>query len=391
MERAELKTVVKRLSDVRSSMLSEYPFFGRLIMRLPLSLSECGTAYTDMTKIVFDPEFAFRLSDGELAFVFMHEIMHCVLKHCTRGRGKFSLLYNIACDIVVNSVIFEAMGVTHFYVDGVPAMHLAPDGKEGRLYSSEEVYEMLLKEEIEKYKKSVFFSDSHDEWESIIAGDFIENDWDGMMSKIAKTGVGGVPESIKRLVASVSNAPKINWRQILHDFIQSHKYDYTFIPPDNRYEGDFIIPAFNEAADDSKVEKLWFLVDTSASVSDRAISCALAEICDAMEQIGSLSGEISFFDSEVSRPEFFDSTKKLLSIAPVGGGGTSFIRIFQRLPDFFKDELPRAVIIITDGEAYFPDEKEALGVPVIWLMVDSEVKAPFGECVYISTDDLDRI
>lgn len=45
----------------------------------------CETAYTDGERIAFSPTFLEELSDNELDFVMMHEILHVVLQHCLRG------------------------------------------------------------------------------------------------------------------------------------------------------------------------------------------------------------------------------------------------------------------------------------------------------------------
>ena len=145
IERAQVLPLLNRIVNLRTETLRTRPFFGRLLLHLKIGFAESGTAYTDMKQIVFDPSFAGPMSDDELWFLMMHELMHCVLHHCTRGEGLDPLLYNIACDIVVNSLIEETLGVTDFIVAGQPAMHLAPNKKEGRVYTAEQVYEMLQK------------------------------------------------------------------------------------------------------------------------------------------------------------------------------------------------------------------------------------------------------
>ena len=72
----------------------------------------------------------------------LHEVMHCVLNHIHRGKGKIHKLYNLAADIVVNSIIMQAYAVNEFQVDGESAMHLAPDGIEGREYTTDQVWKI---------------------------------------------------------------------------------------------------------------------------------------------------------------------------------------------------------------------------------------------------------
>ena len=66
---------------------------------------KCETACTDGRKIYFGPSFLSNLSDDELDFILMHEIMHCALQHCLRTGDRDPEAFNIACDIVVNSNI----------------------------------------------------------------------------------------------------------------------------------------------------------------------------------------------------------------------------------------------------------------------------------------------
>ena len=130
MNQNTVRKTALRLIDIRTDILSQYPFFGKLLMRLSFGFADCETAYTDMKRIVFSPDFADKLNDEQLTFVVLHELMHCVLKHCVRGKGKIHLIYNIACDIVVNSIILEAMNLKDIMILDEPVMHIAPDEAE---------------------------------------------------------------------------------------------------------------------------------------------------------------------------------------------------------------------------------------------------------------------
>ena len=140
----ERRKVIEAISAARSEIVMLYPFYGSILMNLRIALADCGTAATDMRKLIFDPQFVLRLSSEELQFVMMHEVMHNVLRHWIRGENKISEIYNVAADIVVNSNIMKSMGVTSFTVDGEEVMHKAPDDNEGYLYSAEDVYDMLM-------------------------------------------------------------------------------------------------------------------------------------------------------------------------------------------------------------------------------------------------------
>lgn len=384
------RAISAKITNARVGILKEHPFFGRLLLRLKFGLADCGTAFTDMRRIVFDRNFAERLSLTELEYVLIHEVLHCVLKHCTRMNGKDPLIYNVACDIVSNSTLLEMYNKDEIEIDGQLLMHLAPDGTEGRNYTTEEVYKLLMKLSVKDFNDLYGGGnlDNHQLWgETESESTTLEDLWNHhIKDAVAACGSGGtgIPSYLERYLKEVDRSPRTNWRQVLHDFIQFDRADYDFCRPDRRFSQIFL-PSFCENIDGGKTDRLWFLIDTSGSVSDEAVSVAYEEIKQATMQIGNLSGMLSFFDYTVSEPENFESLEDILSIKPIGGGGTSFFSIFKRLKEFDENSLPNAIIIITDGFAPFPDEKEALGIPVIWIIVDSSVTPPWGTYAFIST------
>ena len=389
LDKAKIHAEASRLTGVRARMLKVFPFFGRLLLRLRFGFSECGTAFTDMRQVVFDPEFAERLDDNGLSFVLLHELMHCVLHHCTRGRGLVPLIYNIACDIVVNSIILEMMGVSSYEIDGEEVMHLAPDGSEGRELTAEAVYRQLIRE----YSPGAAAPgngkgtlDDHSVWESVdkSAADV----WDGYVREAAKhVSSGGAPGFIERQLLGFAESPKVNWRQLLNDFISCCRGDFTYLTPDRRFQGDFIMPSFMEDIDGEKIEKLWILIDASGSVSDRELTEAVNEIRCALRLIDNVSGWISYFDSAVSSPAPFETEEEFMGVKPVGGGGTSFTAIFDRLKADFSEDPPRAMVILTDGQARWPNEEAAMDVPVLWILIDCPEDAPWGVSVHVDGEE----
>ena len=172
----------------RFRILNRHGFYGLLLMHMRFGLDEkCQTAYTDGYRINFSPVFLESLSNSELDFVMMHEIMHVVFKHCFRGRKTDPRLFNIACDIVVNSNILYSnnMDVKSITLKEYgESMHLAPDKKEGYLYTAEEVYKMLIKESQKSggggNNEETF--DDHSHWEEV-SDDFTTDEWERRIIK----------------------------------------------------------------------------------------------------------------------------------------------------------------------------------------------------------------
>ena len=143
-----------RLLRSRIRILDDYGFYGLLLMHIIFALDDSvETAATDGKRIYFSRSFLDGISDGELDFVMMHEILHIVLLHIIRGAQLESDRYNIACDIVINSNIMLERGLAKpmFLKNFGEAIHLAPDGKAGHLYTAEEVYAILPQDKKRKH------------------------------------------------------------------------------------------------------------------------------------------------------------------------------------------------------------------------------------------------
>ena len=385
----EVKKYTQKLLLSRFRILNRHGFYGLLLMHMRFGLDEaCDTAYTDGYRINFSPVFLESLSNDEVDFVLMHEILHVVLKHCFRGRKVDPYLFNVACDIVVNSNILYSKNMNLKYITLEKygeSMHLAPNGKEGYLYTAEEVYNMLIKDSLAKNGgKSVKGEsfDDHSHWEEA-DDDFTIDEWEKRVIDAAEssakrdTSVGNIPLGVQRYISSLKNA-SIDWRMLLNDFISLEVGDYSFTPPDRRIDGPFFMPDFNEMVEkEDDPKEILFMIDTSGSVNSNQITQAYSEIKGALEQFTSLTGYLGFFDYVVYEPQEFSSIEDILEIIPKGGGGTNFFAVFEYVNNL--ENKPKAIIILTDGYATFPKESVRNGIPVIWVMNNDKVTPPWGE------------
>ncbi len=186
---------------------------------------------------------------------------------------------------------------------------------------------------------------------------------------------GDIPLFAEMLLKELKE-PKVDWRTILQEFIQEDVVDYSFIPPDRRFDDSpFFLPDFNEK--DEKIKGIWIAVDASGSVSDEAVMAAISEIKGCIEQFdGKFSATLSYFDVKVTEPIPIESVDELLNVKPVGRGGTSFSEVFRYMGENMSEELPDEVIVITDGYCDYPDESVRLGIPVLWMINNEEAEEP---------------
>ena len=409
-------------------LMCNHGFYGLLLMHMRFGVDEeAETAYTDGERVVFGTEFLEQISDSELDFVMLHEIMHVILDHCSRVGERDNYLFNIACDIVVNSnILYEndmklsEITLTKFG----ESMHKAPNGKEGYEYTAEQVYDMFLKQS--KSKSSSTNSDQskntsnnkkdsgsnsnstpnskqnksgavgstwddHSKWGSAAEdSDTLREIWTSRVKnaaaaiEIRNQGAKqtNLPLLAPRLLKELSR-PLTDWRTVLNEFVQEEIVDYSFSPPDRRFdELPFFLPDFNET--DEQVKNILFMIDTSGSMTDAMVAKAYSEVKGAIDQFGGkLGGWLGFFDGAVVPPIPFENEDEFKIIKPKGGGGTSFDVIFDYVNDKMQEQPPVSIIILTDGYAPFPDESAANGIPVLWLINNEAVTPPLGKIARI--------
>ena len=409
---------IKRLLMSRMRILVNNGFYGLLLMHMKFAIDEkCDTAATDGIRIYFGPQFLDELSDSELDFVMMHEILHVVLQHCLREGERDKKRYNIACDIVVNSNILLSENMN---VDAITlrkwgeAMHQTPDGKEGYEYTVEQVYDMLPiviensmtldtasasdesgkgKPSKKKQDHTETIWDDHTKWGSVEDDGTLKDVWVKRFQDVCEaisvreaSGLRGlIPMFAERLLKEL-RTPQTNWRMLLNEFVQEEIADYSFTPPDRRFDdGPFFLPDFNDKQD--VVKDILFMIDTSASMSDDMITAAYSEIKGAIDQYdGKLQGWLGFFDAAIIEPKPFSDEDEFKVIKPVGGGGTSFQIIFEYVNKYMVGKLPTSIIILSDGYAPFPPESETKGIPVLWLLNNDIVNPPWGKVTRITIE-----
>lgn len=373
---------IQRLLLARIRILNECSFYGLLLMNMRFSIDvNSPTAYTDGNKICFGPEFMDELNDRELEFVLMHELLHVVLKHCYRGLEYNNFWFNVACDIVVNSNILKSRDMDLSYISirkYGESMHLAPNGDEGYNYTAEEVYEML-KSIAKEIPGLASMFDDHSKWG--MSG--LSSEWDErIVSSISiinesGKGAGKIPLGALRQYNKLIN-PQVNWKIILRDFMSREVNDYSFSPPDRRYDGPFFMPDFNGDVDVLKLNVL-FAIDTSGSVSNEAIGAALTEIKAVIDESYSIDGFIVCLDADLYEPTPI-SEFDINNFKAKGGGGTNFKAFFEAVPEISKKmkNKPDLIIFITDGYDDFPSEEARDNIPVLWIINNDEVTPPWG-------------
>jgi len=395
------KDVLDKVIVARVGLLLRHPFFGNMATRLKIEACDewCPTAATDGRHLYFNTQFFNALSNKEIEFVIAHEILHCVFDHLTRREDRNPMLYNISADYIVNNLLVrDRIGEKPKLIDCFQDFKY--DG-----WTSEEVYDELFKEAEkngEEFLKQLGeLLDEHLDWEGESEnGNEGDNDnkskkkgppkyskeemrkikeeiKEGMMSAAQAAGAGNLPGEIKRMITELTE-PKMNWREILRQQIQSTiRNDYTFSRPSRKaWHTGAILPGMNF---DETID-ICIGIDMSGSIGNAQAQDFLGEVKGIMDEYKEYNIKLWCFDTKVYNEQDFtsDGGDSLLDYEIMGGGGTDFDCNWHYMKE--NDIQPKKFIMFTDGYPWssWGDEDYCETVFIIHSNHDKNLQAPFG-------------
>ena len=360
-------------------------------------------AGTDGKNIVIKPSTFFELPLKERVFVCVHEIMHCVYDDAGTGHraktngiryndGKVlpynQKLANVAADYRINDLLVDAK------------IGQMPSGKWEGLH--DKAVGVATDSMLDIYRKL---------WDGAEKGDKGrgKGGFDVLMQPGATTGQsaheatqgrnnaqwaaelqvaktlemmrsqGKMNAGMLRMFDEILN-PKVPWTEHIRGFaarrLGSGSYDWR--KPDRR-----LIVRDIYAPGRSGFGAAWVVVfgDVSGSIGATEMNCYLGELSGIIEDIKPKRLTALWFEYGISSidDEFDVNDLARLKRDGVKGGGDTDVRpCFDWVARH--DDMPDAVVVLTDGLTPFPAEEPRY--PVIWALT-RDVNVPFGEKVSI--------
>ena len=408
--------VLDRIITARVGLLLRHPFFGNMATRLRILAADdwLPTAAVDGRNLYFNTQFFNAMGNKEIEFVIAHEILHMVFDHLGRrdwhGADRNPMLYNIAADYIVNNTLVrDRIGETPKIVDCFQDFKY-----EG--WTSEEVYDELFKEAkkngeefMKQLEQSGEMLDEHldpgdgdgDSEEGKEEKDANGNNVskkpakyseeemkqikdeikEGMLSAAQAAGAGNTPAGVARMIKELTE-PKMNWRELLRQQIQSTiKSDYTFSRPSRKgWHTGAVLPGMNFA----ETIDICIALDMSGSIGNAQAEDFLGEVKGIMDEYKDYKIKIWCFDTEVYGEDDFtaDDGRELTEYEIKGGGGTDFMANWRYMHE--QGIQPKKFLMFTDGYAWdsWGEEDYCDTVFVIHSHHDKNLQAPFGQTAH---------
>ena len=390
--------VQDRIIVARVGLLLRHPFFGNMATRLKVQHCDdwCPTAATDGKHLFYNTQFFNALSNKEIEFVIAHEILHCVFDHIIRREDRDPMIYNIACDYIVNNTLVrDKIG------EPVKMIQIFQDWKYDG-WQSEAVYDDIYKKAEENGKKFLEqmgeLLDEHIDWETKPSkpkagkGGGKESDQrpcytkeemkkirdqikENMISSAQSAGAGNIPAEVERMIKELTE-PKMNWREILRQQIQATiRNDYTFSRPSRKgWHTGVVLPGMNF---DQQIDCA-ICFDMSGSIGDDQAVNFLSEVKGIMDEFKEYNLKLWCFDTSLQRKRLFQVTVKTLAST------NPLVVVAQNMCnwEYMKehDIQPKKLIMFTDGYPFgsWGDPDYCDTVFVIHGHHDRSLKAPFG-------------
>ncbi|MDD4767692.1 MAG: VWA-like domain-containing protein [Desulfotomaculaceae bacterium] len=382
------------ISQARTRMLMKYPFFGTLALFLqPRQDPSTQSMRTEGFDLIYHDDFVQRLVKtggiSRLMGALVHEVMHAVLQHIWRRGTRDKDLWDMACDYVVNQIVKE-QGLQ------LPPGVFLSDRFEGM--SADAVYNILLQElppksqdEAGKGAQSGPSSgqgkkpdgkllDDHSKWGKNKNGQDESTDasaeastWKMRAAQAAQDARqrGHLPAGMIQIIENILY-PKLDWKQALASFVQPTRSDYTFIPPDRRFDYVFL-PEFGSEG----LEEVVVAIDTSGSVW-RFYKQFISEMVNIVYSYPEFKGYIAHCDASVQLFQELDLDHIPMQFK--GSGGTNFQPLFQEIEK--RGITPSLMVFLTDGDATLPQDPPYY--PVLWVLTgENNPIPPFGSVAYM--------
>ncbi len=372
------------IQKAKIDLLSQHPFFAGSAMKMTYQEDRTvGTMAVNAKRVIkYNPDFVQTISRTELMAVIAHEVMHHILLHHVRGKGKDPDTWNKACDYVVNAILIKS-GFK------LPAGILYdPKYKD---MNAEQVYNLIYKpgDDDDQQQSSQSSGEGDDkqestpkpqDWGKVEIPDESENtaEVEAEAKQDAAEAVaigkmaGNLPGGMEEVIAKVIE-PKKDWNELLLKFLaEKARNDYSWTRPNQRYMASGI---YLPSLESIELGKVAFVIDTSISVDENLLAEFVAEIKEASTMFN-FPVTVIHCDTKVRKVEELEEDSE---IVPAGRGGTAFRPAF----DYVNENLPdtKALVYFTDG--YCSDKLEEPDYDVLWIIYGNpHFKPEFGTVIH---------
>lgn len=353
------------------------------------------TLATDGEKLYYDGSY---LSDRYLRSrtasnrVYLHVILHCMLRHLAKKQGKDGELWDLACDMAVESIL-DRLDYPCIGQGNAPALRRRWYGEletELPVLTAEGVYRCLLRRDLEEYERArlqrEFFADDHGLWdpqsrEQKERSDRQDRRWQGAAERtqtgletvLAGQATGG--EAVYQQLR-VANRPAADYRAFLRRFAVPREvlgaaedaFDYGFYAYGLRLYGNLPLIEPTETREEKRIEDFVIAIDTSMSTSGHLVRQFLETTYAILRSTETFTRRVNIrilqcddqLRSDKAIHDLAELRDYMADLQLSGGSATDFRPVFEHVEQLTAQGAfthLRGLLYFTDGLGIYPRKR----------------------------------
>ena len=357
---------------------------------------------------------------------YLHVILHCMLRHLAKKRGKIPELWDLSCDAAVESILDEL---------DYPCLNGGVFPKKQKFYgecrrdmpvlTAEGVYRRLLRLNLPEYEiaqlQRAFLVDDHGLWDPERQDgeersrrqdqrwrDLSGKTQTGLETVLSDKGTGG--EAVLEQVR-VAVRDDVDYRAFLRRFaapreiqaVDGDAFDYGFYSYGLRLYGNMPLVEPPETREEKRIEDFVIAVDTSMSTSGERVRQFLACTYAILRSTGTFTRKVNIriiqCDDQIRSDDVIRDLEDLRAYMEdfrlTGGSATDFRPVFEhvaKLQEAGAFTSLRGLVYFTDGMGIYPEKRTPYETAFILLGEPplSVKTPPWAVRLVLEAPDLDR-
>lgn len=329
---------------------------------------------------------------------YLHVILHCMLRHLAKKRGKAAELWDLACDVAVESILSE---LDYPCLDeGTVPMKQKFFGEcrqEMPVLTAEGIYRYLLRRDLGEYELAQlqrrFLVDDHGLWDQQQEEqnqkqdqqwkDRSEKTRTGMETVTAGQSTGG--EAVLEQI-QVATRDDVDYRAFLRRFavprevleVDGDAFDYIYYTYGLQHYGNMPLVEPPETKEEKRIEDFVIAVDTSMSTSGALVRQFLACTYAILRSTATFTRKVNIriiqcddrVRSDTVIHELEDLRSYMDNFTLNGGSATDFRPVFEHVDRLRREGAftsLRGLVYFTDGMGIYPAKRPPYDVAFVLL------------------------
>lgn len=384
----------------------------------------------DGNYIYYKPEYIIKLYESDPILVnrvYLHMLLHCILRHMIKRGKRNKDFWNLACEIVVESVLdsFHYRCV-HLPVHGRRRNIYRELKKHMKVFTAEKVYSWLVDQNLSAAHFAElmmeFRRDDHSFWEFPEDNmeqqiEALNNKWQNISEKTQtemETFAKDQEEEAGDMVRSlqVENRKKYDYRTFLKQFavmreelmVDEDSFDYGFYSYGLSVYGNMPLIEPQEWKELKRIQEFVVAIDTSMSCDEKLVQIFLEQTYNILKESESFFRKVRIHliqcDSKIQSDVIItceeDLIKYMENLTIKGGGGTDFRPVFEYVDELIRQKYffdLKGLIYFTDGYGEFPWARPSYDTAFVFLQQDYEDVnvPPWAIKLVLQSEDLEAI